>query len=215
MQWPDPSIRTNFPKEDKQNGGIGIDVSKADQIWTPDLYIYNLVDYKSYSDSKQIRSLTILTKNVLNQTKVELTLEAKSTVSCNFDLASYPMDKQMCEFRFGSRSSGATFLLHDPTKSYHNTINYKAANFHITITFVDGELKNGEHRVGFNIQMSRSIQPFIMKHYLPCIAIVLVCQISFVIPLTAIPGRVALLVTQFLTLTNLFIHQMVTTNQIF
>ena len=33
--------------------------------------------------------------------------------------------------------------------------------------------------------------------------------IGFIIPVTVIPGRVSLLVTQFLTLINLFIHQMV------
>ena len=38
--------------------------------------------------------------------------------------------------------------------------------------------------------------------------IVLVAEIGFIIPASAIPGRVALLVTQFLTLINLFIHQM-------
>ena len=57
--------------------------------------------------------------------------------------------------------------------------------------------------------MSRRLQPFIMECYLPCIAIVIVSHISFILPLDAIPGRVALLVTQFLTLTNICIHQQV------
>ena len=52
-------------------------------------------------------------------------------------------------------------------------------------------------------------QPFLYMYYLPCMAIVLVSQISFIIPLSSIPGRVALVVTQFLTLTNIFIHQTV------
>ena len=53
------------------------------------------------------------------------------------------------------------------------------------------------------------MQPYMMKYYIPTMAVVLVSEIGFVIPLTAIPGRVALLVTQFLTLVNLFIYQMV------
>ena len=44
---------------------------------------------------------------------------------------------------------------------------------------------------------------------MPCIAIVIATSFSFIIPLSAIPGRVALIVTQFLTLTNIFINQMV------
>ena len=45
-------------------------------------------------------------------------------------------------------------------------------------------------------------------YYIPSILIVLVSEIGFVVPVTAIPGRIGLLVTQFLTLINLFIHQM-------
>ena len=61
--------------------------------------------------------------------------------------------------------------------------------------------------IGFNITMKRVQQPYILKYYLPCVAIVTVTQVSFYIPHDAIPGRVALLVTQFLTLTNLFISE--------
>ena len=63
--------------------------------------------------------------------------------------------------------------------------------------------------VGFNITMKRVQQPYLLKYYLPCVAIVVVTQISFYIPPDAIPGRVALLVTQFLTLTTLFISEQV------
>ena len=68
-------------------------------------------------------------------------------------------------------------------------------------------LSNQHH--GFTIKMNRLLQPFIMECYLPCVAIVIVSKISFLIPLDSVPGRVALLVTQFLTLTNICIHQQV------
>ena len=78
-------------------------------------------------------------------------------------------------------------------------------------TFIkyNDSMQNGSDTFGFNITLERMIQPYIYQYYLPCISIVVVSQISFVIPLSAIPGRVGLVVTQFLTLTNLFIHQMV------
>ena len=78
---------------------------------------------------------------------------------------------------------------------------------------LEDETKNGYFdnlkEVGFNLTMKRVQQPYLLKYYLPCIAIVTVTQISFYIPPDAIPGRVALLVTQFLTLTNLFISEQV------
>ena len=68
--------------------------------------------------------------------------------------------------------------------------------------------------VGFNVTLVRIIQPYLYQYYFPSIAIVVVSQISFMIPLSATPGRIALVVTQFLTLTNIFIHQMVKFNSI-
>ena len=75
--------------------------------------------------------------------------------------------------------------------------------------YYDENKTNGTNQVGIKITMQRVTTSFIMKYYVPCIAIVLVSEIGFIIPVTAIPGRVGLLVTQFLTLINLFIHQMV------
>ena len=62
---------------------------------------------------------------------------------------------------------------------------------------------------GFNIELTRIFRPYLFQYYLPTAAIVIVSHISFMIPLSSIPGRVALMVTQFLTLTNIFILNMV------
>ena len=211
MKWMDSRIKTNFSQEDKENGCIGIDINNADEIWQPNLYIGALNDYKAFSDSKQLTSLSVLTNNPFNEDKtlVELAVEAKSRVYCNFSLDSYPMDTQVCEFKLGSRSSGVDFVLHDPNNKHHNTDIYRVGNLELTIDFFDGDNSANGELIGLKIQMARIIQAFVYEYYLPCIAIVLVSGISFIIPLTAIPGRVALLVTQFLTLTNLFIHQTV------
>ena len=57
--------------------------------------------------------------------------------------------------------------------------------------------------------ITRQIQPYIFKCYIPCITSVAMSFSSFIIPVTAIPGRVTIIVTQFLTLTSIFIHRMV------
>ena len=67
-------------------------------------------------------------------------------------------------------------------------------------------------KFGFKIKLERIIQPYLLQYYIPCATIVLVSMISFLIPLTAIPGRVALVVTLFLTLTNIFTAEMVRKN---
>ena len=225
LKWMDPAIKTNFSEEDEKNGGIVLDkIDARHRIWTPDLYIYNISTFANKVYAKQVKSLMILTTNEFNQentktnnvkqdskTVVELKLDVKSTVYCKFDLSAYPMDKQTCQPRFGSASLGTTFALYDPNQTFHNNMTYQAANLDISVMFFDGKLNSSHNMVGLNIQMTRVVKPFIIKYYLPCIALVLVSQLSFIIPPAAIPGRVALLVTVFLTLTNLYIQQMAST----
>ena len=110
---------------------------------------------------------------------------------------------------FGSSSSGAIFVLNETHHKQHPSHTYQADNFDVSISFWDGKTVQGNNNVVIKIKMERITTSFLLKYYIPCMAIVLVSVIGFVIPASAIPGRVALLVTQFLTLINLFISQMV------
>ena len=135
-------------------------------------------------------------------------------ISCLFNLKSYPMDTQRCRFE------QATFymMLYLSPGDNMGLWQYKSNGFYVTINYtgnlIDFDdpyqgMENGTSVFGFDITLERMLQPFLFQYYLPCMAIVLVSQISFIIPLSSIPGRVALVVTQFLTLTNIFIHQTV------
>ena len=109
--------------------------------------------------------------------------------------------------KLGSRyRSKLNFVLYDPHNKIHEANNYEAAGFNLTASLIDD---SSDGNIELRLQMDRVLSPFLFKYYLPCMAIVVVSQISFVIPPNAIPGRVALIVTQFLTLTNIFIYQMV------
>ena len=81
--------------------------------------------------------------------------------------------------------------------------------FNITRLFKRGYTEKNDTFVGFEIELKRILSPYIFQYYLPCAAIVFVSQISFIIPPSSLPGRIGLLATLFLTLTNLFINHMV------
>ena len=110
--------------------------------------------------------------------------------------------------------------LTDEVQFILSNITFKKSNIRLEKFEVDViELAEGADRndyyemdnyyIGFTVFMVRNTAPFVMKYYLPCAAIVLVSQISFLISPDQIPGRVALLVTLFLVLTNIFIRQQV------
>ena len=223
MRWLDPNIKTNFSAEDTTNGGVILSSDAINLIWTPDVYILNRTSFKTKDEWAALKSSKILTANEFSEmanetsdethkqvkTTIEIRYEMKSTVYCDFDLSSYPMDTQRCRLSIGSGSLGAIYVLYDPKNSYHLTNTYEAANALMIIEFFDERLNSGMNTIGIEITMHRLTDSYIMKYYIPAIAIVMVSELGFVIPVTAIPGRVSLLVTQFLTLINLFIYHMV------
>ena len=214
MKWTDSNIKSHSLDTTSTDNGISISLNMVDQLWTPDFYVYNLSDHKAFKDSILITRIRTWTENPFNEneTMVEYKMEGKAMVYCDFYLPRYPMDVQKCLFRFGSQANDVGFVLFDDENKFHHRARYEAVAFEVVITFVDDNIDNQTveyEPIGFDIKMERVIGPFIFKYYLPCFAIVTASSISFIIPLTAIPGRVALMVTQFLTLTNLFIYQMV------
>ena len=83
------------------------------------------------------------------------------------------------------------------------------------MTLFDQKTGMGTNYIGIKIELDRKLSSFMLQYYIPCITIVMISDLSFVIPVTAIPGRTALLVTLFLTLINLFIHEMVSMTSTF
>ena len=219
LRWLDPNIRSQFRKKDKVNGGIALRPEAVKKIWTPDLFISNSVALKTKEEWASLKKSKILATNLINETDsnsiLQMTYEIKTTVYCDFFYNDYPMDEQICPIKIGSGSEEAIFTLDDEDGAYHSISSYYAVGKDVTITFFGVDNHNGNDTVGFNIAMTRRIEPYVMKYYIPSAAVVLVSEVGFVIPLSAIPGRVALLVTQFLTLVNLFIYQMVIVNSIF
>ena len=150
-------------------------------------------------------------KNLLQHgIMVEYDLEAKVTMYCEFAFQNYPMDNSKCMFRFGGQWSGVRFILYDPGNHFHRRNSYHATDFDIIIDFV--EYRSNETNtmiIGFDLALDRSIGSYIVRYYVPTITIVIISQVSFMVPMTAIPGRVVLIVTPFLTLVSIFLQQMV------
>ena len=214
LRWQDTDIRTNFTEKMKQNDGLSIR-QKMSKIWTPGLYIWNRTSVKPKEEWAALTKSRILTTNQFKNEEtgswgafVELKYEVKTTIYCNFDYTQYPMDSQMCSVKIDGDSDNAIFILYDPSSAFHTNRTYKAVGLVMDIVFFGGENGFDADSVGFSVRMKRLIRPYMLKYYIPCMAIVFVSEIGFMVPLTAIPGRVALLVTQFLTLINLFIFQM-------
>ena len=219
MMWQDPGIKTKPSDEDMKKGGMVLSNDAINHIWIPDLYILNQKSFESKDHWTFLKDAQILTtppqitldENKSNKTAptVEITYDIKCTVYCKFHHSSYPMDNQTCLVKMGSISHGAVFVLDIRLEHSKRSTMQITSDFIMVMTLFDQKTGHGKNKIGIKIEMDRKLSSFMLQYYIPCIAIVLISQLSYVIPVTAIPGRVSLLLTLFLTLVNLFIHQMV------
>jgi hypothetical protein len=209
MRWKDPGVKFKFSDESLENNGIFLGPNATSKIWIPDANIKNRTYFKEDEEWKSLISSKILSETE----EIELKYEMKFSVFCVFDYLRYPMDEQTCNVSIGSSSQSEIFVLrpslNDTNRIYHVERKYQSDNFYMSTKFFDKKIDDGTNTIGIFITMCRLQHSFIFMYYIPCITIVLVSLIGFVIPVSAIPGRIGLLVTQFLTLTNLSIHQMV------
>ena len=164
-----------------------------------------------------VTSVEILTQTPFNEnvTLIRAVFQAKYTIACRFNYNDYPIDTQICAFRlFTEPSQRMKLSLYDPEYRFHKPRKYfEHLGFDITLSYVEMKSNNTEgitfDEIGFDINLQRIYRPFIYQYYLPCFAIVMVSSLNFVVPLSAIPGRISLLVTNFLTLTIIYINQLV------
>ena len=217
--WNDNRIKTNFstlPENliDGTNFPVLVPWYKIEKqlpIWRPmhnqfDDIVTEKIMYQPATAAMIGNDLTS------NETTLLIVEEFQLNKFCAFDFARFPMDTQQFEILLHNQYAEELQLsLHDPQSRYHKRNTYELLGYHVTTTIKTGEMKERDNAsyVGVGIQLRRIYRPFILQYYLPCIGIVLVSQVSFIIPPFSIPGRVGLVSTQFLTLTNVFISEMV------
>ena len=144
-----------------------------------------------------------------NITIVVLIWDFRITVPCDFDLEMFPFDTHYCKFRVSNKDSRELKPFFFPWLSNKTYTPFSKYGFTFKINPEDGIDDKGNSYVGLKFALMRNISPFVFQYHLPSASIVFVSQLSFIIPSSAIPGRVGLLATLFLTLINLFINQMV------
>ena len=219
LMWSDIRIFTYKEKavsEVDEEKGIEIGTEAAKSIWKPELPVYDLADYKAFKDSLNMISLKIRRQNYLYKDDcmsgpiLSYEIEVKPTFYCLFDLSNYPLDKSYCKFRLGGTTSNIAFKLVQQRNGSRGNQTFEISDLTAYASLAE-DYKNIETKtsIGLDIVIERHVRPYMLKYYIPCIMIVLISQLGFLIPLDALPGRVALVVTQFLTLTNLFIQQLV------
>ncbi|XP_040566993.1 glycine receptor subunit alpha-2 [Lepeophtheirus salmonis] len=184
-------------------------------VWMPDIFIYSLKTYKVMDVLNKLAGLWIgADKTILYSQATHITF------ICPMRFDKFPLDTQVCKFQVGSCSYDDTkmrFMTENAGYQSPKTANSIALDYDIQIkmlskedqVFLGGGLGNFS-LAGFELVLHRYVSTYIITYYLPSGLFVIVSWISFLIPMDVIPGRMALLVTLFLVLVNIF--NTVTTN---
>ena len=143
-------------------------------------------------------------------------LNMKVKFSCNFDFTYYPFDHQTCSLRI--ITNGINSTLYERPKhnlSFTPMLQPEFNGFYLDRTLVNNPPESNPmtrkttSTFGIDLEMKRQTGMYFYQYFIPVMAIVTISFFSFIIPLSTLPARVAIVVTQFLTLTNIFIHEMV------
>ena len=191
------------------------------KIWKPDLWIKNLYNFKVHTVVEPTSGLMITKDNDCNysfchesrnevDTIIHYNMEAEVTIYCNFKFDGYPMDTQFCEFVMdGSYWVDDVVIFEYELGLFRETEkNVLLDEFDIGMVF---KLSNDKSGINSKFILKRNIFPFFLKYYLPSAAIVVMASLSFFVTKdsNAILGRMAMVVTLILTLTNILIAQQV------
>lgn len=122
---------------------------------------------------------------------------------------SYPLDSHVCPFQIGSYYGTMKTVTCSSYFEFDEKRQRSLQHF-INITPLASEfetvtLPSGNYAAcGFQVQLDRMRMQNIIQVYLPSTMFVMVSWVSFLIKPEVVPGRMALLITLFLVLTNIF-----------
>ena len=212
MYWSDPDVRTKF-----QHGQdyIPLSTRAIRKIWTPDIFISNLADYRMFKDSQRVESIKLWPTNSTKlfeeneDTILESTISFRASVNCQFNFTHYPKDESRCNFEFGSQYHNIRFIFMQGEAPNHRSITglHECSMSLSNTTLLDkSTFKN---QISIDIHIKRSIRPFLYRYYLPCIGATIISSFSVLIPPTLVQARVTLSVTVILMVVNLYVLQMV------
>ena len=144
-----------------------------------------------------------------NTTRIIKGQERTLRFSCDLSVDEFPFDVHECKLmELNADKRSLKLLVRSECNKNRIRTSYKDG-FKITLTWHEGIVNGQSSHVKFDLKFIRILSPVVFQYYLPCNAIVVISQISFILPPSSVPGRIGLLATLFLTLTNLFINHMV------
>ena len=123
----------------------------------------------------------------------------------------YPLDEHICKFKVGSTNMDINYMRFGAASfSYDSSSRNTILDYQVSLTQITEEdrifvYSGANYSVtGLEMKLVRNSQKYLYIYYLPSGLFVVVSWVSFLIPPEVVPGRMAMLITLFLVLINIF-----------
>ena len=207
IKWFEPRLVIEENNTDWTQPGVGLSNSPdlLKYMWNPDLEIYGIEKFGSKTILKEMADIQIFKdKHVNYNARVD------TTISCQMNFDSYPMDTHHCPFRissyYGTDNMVTCISVYNYFKERQRSLQYS-----IKIEPLPSKYRKFYTRInhvfdtcGFSILFIRNRTQIVFQVYLTSAMFVIVSWVSFIINPDVVPGRIGLLVTIFLVLVNIF-----------
>jgi len=210
VSWMEPRLQINESATEwtEDRTGPKNQVNESPEslkyIWYPELEIYGLELFGRQRVLKEMSGVRIRKNKTINY---ELGVRVKISCQMNFD--DYPLDAHTCQFQVGSYYD-TNLTVTCKSHFMYTGKRQRSLQYDITIEQLPDKyqivkLHSGHYAAcGFQIRLERKQMQYIVQVYLPSVMFVIVSWVSFLIKPEVVPGRMALLVTLFLVLINIF-----------
>jgi len=210
VSWLDPRLTINYTASEWREVKTGpkdeVNVSPESlkYIWYPELEIYGLEKFGRQRVLKEMSGVRIRRNKTIHYE-----LGVRITISCRMMFDDYPLDAHTCQFQVGSyydtnktvKCSSEYVYDESRQRSLQHFIEFEPLPEKDTSVV----LPSGAYAAcGFQIRLVRKTMQYLVQVYLPSCMFVVVSWVSFLIKPEVVPGRMALLVTLFLVLINIF-----------
>ena len=224
--WKDDRFKDSIPYNNHWVELPSFTTEQNTVIWTPIKrlvvgimrnleYIENETSMRIFLGSTNLANKLFAANNFRGNSSVVMAITRwRLTISCCFDFSHFPFEVHKCPLIIRFMNMNVTYPSHKFLWSKEE-VQKEADGFRIKLDKMDTKKYITENlnmywsEMGYDIESERQPEKYIYQYYIPCSLIVIASSCSFIIPLSAIPGRVALVVTQFLTLINIFMNIMV------
>ena len=208
LYWKDKNIKINKDVTQFDGRARGMDYILVDpnfvkEIWMPDIFIDQSINIRVPNFYTKPASL-----RVYNNSLIRYSSRFNFDVACPMEFSKYPVDDQTCIVKFESfsyKTSQLNMTWH-PSEKVHNIPNVELAQFKYHIhrePYATKEYLEPYAGLLFRIHLVRQIDFHLGQTFGPSIVFVILGYMVLFLPAEAVPGRIALGMMTFLTLTTM------------